>query len=167
MTPGRRWAAVLLLALIVFCERFAWYGARPDLISGLYQELSFSSAERSVFVEADRWFGLGGTLVAGVAATAAGPWGVLLVGSLVMAGGYAAYSLFDEDDGILTVEFKVNCIAPARGRKLIARGEVVKPGRTLTVTRGEVIAVEDDKETVCALMQQTLMRINGRDDIKG
>ena len=49
----------------------------------------------------------------------------------------------------------------------IARGEVVKPGRTLTVTRGEVIAVEDDKETVCALMQQTLMRINGRDDING
>ena len=84
-----------------------------------------------------------------------------------VAGGYAAYSLFDEDDGILTVEFKVNCIAPARGRKLIARGEVVKPGRTLTVTRGEVIAVEDDKETVCALMQQTLMRINGRDDING
>ncbi len=84
-----------------------------------------------------------------------------------VAGGYAAYSLFDEDDGVLTVEFKVNYIAPARGRKLIARGEVVKSGRTLTVTRGEVIAVEDDKETVCALMQQTLMRINGRDDIKG
>ncbi|MCP4872743.1 MAG: hypothetical protein GY898_28970 [Proteobacteria bacterium] len=97
MTPGRRWAAVLLLALIVFCERFAWYGARPDLISGLYQELSFSSAERSVFVEADRWFGLGGTLVAGVAATAAGPWGVLLVGSLVMAGGYAALMVGPSD----------------------------------------------------------------------
>ena len=84
-----------------------------------------------------------------------------------VAGGYAAYSLFDEDDGILTVEFKVNCIAPARGRKLIARGEVVNPGRTLTVTRGEVIAVEDDKETICALMQQTLMGINERDDING
>ncbi len=83
------------------------------------------------------------------------------------AGGYAAFSLFEPDDSILTVEFKVNCVAPAKGEKLIARGEVVKAGRTLTVTRGEVIAVADGRETVCALMQQTLMRIVGRDDVKG
>ncbi|MBT6095864.1 MAG: PaaI family thioesterase [Rhodospirillaceae bacterium] len=83
------------------------------------------------------------------------------------AGGYAAFSLFDADDGILTVEFKINCLAPARGEKLLARGEVVKLGRTLTVTKGEVIAVEDGNETVCGLMQQTLMRITGRDSVKG
>jgi uncharacterized protein (TIGR00369 family) len=83
------------------------------------------------------------------------------------AGGYAAFSLFEPDDSILTVEFKVNCVAPAKGEKLIARGEVVKAGRTLTVTRGEVVAVDGENETVCALMQQTLMRIVGRDDVKG
>ena len=84
-----------------------------------------------------------------------------------VAGGYAAFSLFEPDDGILTVEFKVNCIAAARGDKLVARGEVVRPGRTLTVTRGKVIAVDGEKRTVCALMQQTLMRIVDRQDIKG
>ncbi len=83
------------------------------------------------------------------------------------AGGYAAFSLFEPEDSILTVEFKVNCLAPAQGEKLLARGEVVKSGRTLTVTKGEIVAVESGRETVCALMQQTLMRIVGRDDVKG
>lgn len=83
------------------------------------------------------------------------------------AGGYAAFSLFDPGDGVLTVEFKINCIAPADGEKLIARGEVVRAGRTLTVTKGEVVAVKDGRETVCALMQQTIMRITGRDNVKG
>ncbi|MBT6085865.1 MAG: PaaI family thioesterase [Rhodospirillaceae bacterium] len=83
------------------------------------------------------------------------------------AGGYAAFSLFEEGDGVLTVEFKLNLTAPAKGYKLIARGEVIKPGRTLTVTKGEVIAVDDGKETVCAIMQQTMMRIVGRSDVSG
>jgi uncharacterized protein (TIGR00369 family) len=83
------------------------------------------------------------------------------------AGGYAAFSLFEPDDGVLTVEFKINCIAPAHGERLIARGEVVKAGRTLTITRGEVIAVKDGAETVCALMQQTMMRVTGRAEVKG
>ena len=48
------------------------------------------------------------------------------------AGGYAGLSLFDADDGVLTVEFKVNLIAPAMGEDLIARGEVVKYGKSLT-----------------------------------
>ncbi|MEK9723949.1 MAG: PaaI family thioesterase [Rhodospirillaceae bacterium] len=61
------------------------------------------------------------------------------------AGGFAAFSLFDADDGVLTVEFKVNLTAPADGEKLIARAEVLKPGRTLTVTQGEVAAVKDGK----------------------
>jgi uncharacterized protein (TIGR00369 family) len=83
------------------------------------------------------------------------------------AGGYAAFSLFDPGDGVLTVEFKINCMAPADGDKIIARGEVVRPGRTLTVTKGEVVAVKDGRETVCALMQQTMMRVTGRADVKG
>lgn len=83
------------------------------------------------------------------------------------AGGYAGFTLFGADDGILTVEFKLNLVAPAKGEMLIARGEVVKPGRTLTVTRADVVAVEDGIETTCAVMQQTLMRIVGRDDVTG
>jgi uncharacterized protein (TIGR00369 family) len=83
------------------------------------------------------------------------------------AGGYAAFSLFDAGDGGLTVEFKINCMAPGDGDRVIAWAEVVRPGRTLTVTKGEVVAFKDGKETVCVLMQQTIMRITGRADVKG
>ncbi len=83
------------------------------------------------------------------------------------AGGYAAYSLFGEHDGVLTVEFKLNLMAPADGEYLLARGQVVRPGRTLTVTTGEVVAVKNGKGKPCALMQQTLMRIVGREGVVG
>ena len=79
------------------------------------------------------------------------------------AGGYAALSLFDPDEEVLTVEFKVNCLAPAVGEKLIAKGEVIRSGQTLTVTKGEVIAINRDNEVLCALMQQTVMRIAQKD----
>lgn len=83
------------------------------------------------------------------------------------AGGFAALSLFDEGDGVLTVEFKINLVAPADGERFVARGEVVRPGRTLTVTQGEVVAIKDGVETVCAVMQQTMMRITDRPKIVG
>ena len=76
------------------------------------------------------------------------------------AGGYAAFSLFKPGDEILTVEYKVNFIAPANGDKLIARGEVVKSGKSLSITRGEARVIKSGKETLCAVMQQTMMRIN-------
>ncbi len=82
-------------------------------------------------------------------------------------GGYAAFSLFEPGDGVLTVEFKINCMAPADGTKVVARAEVVRAGRTLTVTKGEVFALKDGAETLCAMMQQTIMRITGRTDVKG
>lgn len=69
--------------------------------------------------------------------------------------GYAAYSLMPADSSLVTVEYKINILAPARGA-LVARGEVIRPGRTLTVTRGEVYA-EDGKHI--ASMQQTLMML--------
>ncbi len=69
--------------------------------------------------------------------------------------GYAAYSLMPADSSLVTVEYKINILAPARGA-LLARGEVIRPGRTLTVTRGEVYA-EDGKHI--ASMQQTLMML--------
>ena len=80
------------------------------------------------------------------------------------AGGYAGYSLFPEDSSVLTVEFKLNLLAPAAGERLIAEGFVIKPGRTLAVTRGEVHAEQDGKRQLVALMQQTLMVMHGRTD---
>jgi len=83
------------------------------------------------------------------------------------AGGYAAFSLMGATDGVLTVEYKLNLMAPADGELLIARGEVLRPGRTLTVTRAEVVVVKDGDEKPCAAMQQTMMRIVGRPDVIG
>jgi uncharacterized protein (TIGR00369 family) len=80
------------------------------------------------------------------------------------AGGYAGFSLFPEDASVLTVEFKLNLLAPAAGERLVAEGFVVKPGRTLAVTRGEVHAEHGGKRTLVALMQQTLMVMHGRKD---
>ncbi|MEP6942046.1 MAG: PaaI family thioesterase [Betaproteobacteria bacterium] len=81
-----------------------------------------------------------------------------IVGTIVdSAGGYAGFTLFPVESEVLTVEFKLNLINPARGERLIATGEVVKPGRTLVITRGEVHAEEDGRRTLCAIMQQTLM----------
>jgi uncharacterized protein (TIGR00369 family) len=73
------------------------------------------------------------------------------------AGGCAGATLTPPGSGVLTVEFKVNLLAPADGEKLRARGEVVKSGRTLTITQGKVFVTKDGKETLCALMQQTLI----------
>ena len=76
------------------------------------------------------------------------------------AAGYAAYSLMPTDCSLVTVEYKMNILSPATS-SLTARGEVVKPGRTLTVARAEVYA-EDGKHV--ATMQQTLMMLAGRPD---
>ena len=78
------------------------------------------------------------------------------------AAGYAAMTVVPEDASVLTVEYKLNLVAPADGQMLIARGQVVRPGRTLIVTRAEVFAVNDGKETICALMQQTIMVMHGK-----
>ena len=78
------------------------------------------------------------------------------------AGGYAALTLFPPDSDVLTVEFKLNLIAPAHGEQLRARGEVVRSGRTLTVCRIDVEVMRAGVPTVCAIMQQTLMRIDPR-----
>ena len=83
------------------------------------------------------------------------------------AGGYAAFGLMDAEDGILTVEYKLNLMAPADGALLVARGQVVRAGRTLTVARAEVGVVKNGVEVACAAMQQTLMRIVGRAEVGG
>jgi len=80
------------------------------------------------------------------------------------AGGYAGFTLFPADSSVLTVEFKLNLLAPAAGTRLVAEGFVVKPGRTLAITRGEVHAEQDGERRLVALMQQTLMVMHGRPD---
>ncbi len=83
------------------------------------------------------------------------------------AAGYAGFSLMPMDAGVLTVEFKINLVAPADGEALIARGRVVRPGRTLTVSHAEVSVVKGGTERVCAILQQTLITITGRPDVVG
>ena len=80
------------------------------------------------------------------------------------AGGYAAFTLMPADASVLTVEYKVNMLAPAEGEWLIARGEVLKPGRTLSVVRADVWARRGDRETRVAALQQTLMVMHGTPD---
>lgn|SRR5574343_158820 len=76
--------------------------------------------------------------------------------------GYAAMTMVPASASVLTVEYKMNLVAPADGEKLVARGQVVRPGRTLIVTQAEVFAVKEGKETLCALMQQTIMVMHGK-----
>ncbi|MEV8424869.1 PaaI family thioesterase [Streptomyces niveus] len=80
------------------------------------------------------------------------------------AGGYAALTLLDEDSDVLTVEYKINLLAPAAGDHLEAIGTVLKSGRTLTVCQLEVYAVQDGGERkLVANGQQTLIRVNRTD----
>lgn len=71
--------------------------------------------------------------------------------------GYAAFTLMPAEARVLTVELKVNLIAPARGERLLAVGRVERAGRTLTVVRGEVEAETGGGRTAVALMQGTMM----------
>ena len=76
------------------------------------------------------------------------------------AGGYAALTLFDFASEVLTVEFTINLLAPSIGDELVAYGQVIRSGKTISVCRVDVEAIKDGKTTVCALLQQTLMRVD-------
>ena len=78
------------------------------------------------------------------------------------AAGYAGFTLMPAGSSVLSVEFKLNLLAPGDGELLIATGEVIKPGKTLVITRGDAYIVKGDKTTHCATMQQTLMTMVGR-----
>ena len=80
------------------------------------------------------------------------------------AGGYAAFTLMPADASVLTVEYKINMLAPAKGERLVARGEVLKPGRTLSIVRADVYALDAGRETLVAATQQTLMVMHGMRD---
>jgi uncharacterized protein (TIGR00369 family) len=76
--------------------------------------------------------------------------------------GYAALTVMPEDAAVLSIEFKINMLAPAEGLRLIARGRVVKPGRTIVVCSAEVHAERDDAEKLVATMTGTMMVVKGR-----
>lgn len=76
--------------------------------------------------------------------------------------GYAALSLMPEDAGVLSIEFKVNMLAPAKGDAIIARAEVIRPGRNIMVCRADVYAVTAGAEKLCAAMQGTMMVVRDR-----
>jgi uncharacterized protein (TIGR00369 family) len=78
------------------------------------------------------------------------------------AGGFAGFSLMPADASVLSVEFKLNLLAPGDGDLLIAEGWVVKPGKTLVIARGEVYVVKGDVKVHCATMQQTLITMLGK-----
>ncbi len=79
--------------------------------------------------------------------------------------GYAAFSLFEAGAGVLTVEYKINLVAPAAGERFEMDGYVVRSGKTLTVCRGDAFAVADGKRSLIATMQATVMTIRGREGI--
>ncbi|MCM5678487.1 PaaI family thioesterase [Schlegelella sp. S2-27] len=92
-----------------------------------------------------------GFLHAGVVSTA-----------LDSACGYAAFSLMPADAAVLTIEFKVNLVAPARGPVFRFEGTVIKPGRTITVVEGRAIERGDKGERLVATMTATVMTVLGR-----
>jgi uncharacterized protein (TIGR00369 family) len=85
-----------------------------------------------------------------------------LTTALDSACGYAALTLMPEEAAVLSVEFKVNLLAPAAGERFLARGRVVRAGRTLTVCRGDAVAFSGDEERHVATMVATMMALGSR-----
>ena len=77
------------------------------------------------------------------------------------AAGYAALSLMPPDQDVLTAEIKINLLAPAKGDLLVATGRVIKSGRRLVVVSAEVMAWTGDKSTLIAVLQGTMMPVDG------
>jgi uncharacterized protein (TIGR00369 family) len=88
--------------------------------------------------------------------------------ALDSACGYAAFSLMPADAAVLTIEFKVNLLAPARGPRFRFEGRVVKPGRTISVVEGRALQSAGDggPEKLVATMTATVMTVTGRDAIQ-
>ncbi|MDX2009146.1 MAG: PaaI family thioesterase [Myxococcaceae bacterium] len=79
--------------------------------------------------------------------------------------GWAALTLMPEGAGVLSIEFKVNLLAPARGDAIVAKGRVVKAGRTISVVQGDVFALDGGNETLCTTLTGTMMVVQGRPEL--
>jgi uncharacterized protein (TIGR00369 family) len=73
--------------------------------------------------------------------------------------GYAAYSLMPPESDVLSIEFKINLLRPGKGETFVARAEVIRPGKTVSVARADVFAVTRQHELLIATMQATMMRL--------
>ena len=76
--------------------------------------------------------------------------------------GYAAFTLMPPQAEVLTIEYKIDLLAPARGGELLARAQVLKPGKTIVVCTGEAMMRQGDGQKVVAHMTGTMMAITGR-----
>jgi len=81
--------------------------------------------------------------------------------------GYAAYTLMPADAAVLSIEFKTNLLAPARGELFLARGRVIRAGRTVTVCAADGLMREGTAERHVATMMGTMMTVRGRDGLAG
>ena len=77
--------------------------------------------------------------------------------------GYAALTLMPAEAAVLSIEFKVNMLAPAKGDAIVARAQVIRSGRTIVVCRADVFALTAGDEKLVAAMQGTMMVVTGRD----
>lgn len=130
-------------------ESFALQGAMQTLGARLARV-----EPGAVDIEFDWALGLtqqDGFLHAGMVATA-----------LDSACGYAGFTLMGDAAAVLTIEFKINLLAPARGERFRMEGRVLKPGRTITVTEGRAYAMTTQGEKLVATMGCTLMAVTGR-----
>ncbi len=91
----------------------------------------------------------------------------IIAAALDSACGYAAYSLMPVDAAVLTIEFKVNLLAPGRGERFLFRGEVTKPGRTIMVSDGKAFAFDDGEAKLIATMTGTMMVVKDREGLQG
>ncbi len=92
--------------------------------------------------------------------------GGIVGAALDSACGYAASTLMPADVGVLSIEYKINFVAPAKGQTFRMVGTVVKPGRTITVVEGRAYGIDEGREKLVATMSTTLMAVTGRDDVK-
>jgi uncharacterized protein (TIGR00369 family) len=144
------------------------------------QDPDFAERVRASFAKQGAMQTLGATLVELAAGRAAIelPWqqgltqqhGFLHAGMVAVAldsaCGYAASTLMPADAGVLTIEYKINLLAPAQGQRFRMHGLVLKPGRTITVAEGRAYAIDDGREKLIASMTATLMTITGRENVR-
>jgi len=90
----------------------------------------------------------------------------IIATALDSACGYAAFSLMPADAGVLSVEYKINFIAPAAAERFQLIGTVVKAGRTLTVCQGEAIGLRGAERLLIATMTSTVIAVQGRSDVQ-
>jgi uncharacterized protein (TIGR00369 family) len=91
----------------------------------------------------------------------------ILAAVLDSACGYAAFTLMPPNAGVLSIEFKVNLLAPAAGERILVRSRVVRAGRTISVCTGDAFAVRDGEERHVTTMTATMMTVVNRESAPG